>query len=80
MSEVSHIPQLHVIDNDNVRNSLFWNAMTIVTIVLAVERHLYKNIITIIIIIYLAQNTIKLSNMTIHEQDRQGCNALTAAL
>jgi len=37
-------------------------------------------IIITIIIIYFAQDGIKPSNMTIHEQDRQGYNALTAAL
>jgi len=37
-------------------------------------------LVIIIIVIYFAQHTIKPSNITIHEQERQGNNALIALL
>jgi len=38
----NHILQLNVADDNNVCDSLFGNAMTIVTVMLAIERHLHN--------------------------------------
>jgi len=42
LAVASHVLQLHVFIDDNVRDSFFRNAMTVFAVVLAVESHLQR--------------------------------------
>jgi len=42
---VTHILQVHVANDNEMRDSLFWNAMTILAVMVTVEGNLQKDII-----------------------------------